>query len=320
MIIAAENIGTIDKGVYGPFATPYLAIALTGVTPPGAAWLTELPCPVLGIGETTHPIAGYCDIVAASARDITAIIANIKAAPIASMTLVQTLRATEYLPIRAALAVESLAYATLQGGAENRAWLAARPPTPLPPDQEAEPMLIHRTDTALTLTLNRLEAHNAINIALRNALCEGLALAALDPSITEIHLHGTGKCFSIGGALEEFGTAPDQATAHAIRLTNGPAFHLAAVANRTTAHIHGACIGAGAELASLCAQVVARKNTFFQLPEIRFGLIPGSGGTVGIARRIGRQRAAYMMLSARRVGFNTARNWGLIDEEESASF
>jgi enoyl-CoA hydratase/carnithine racemase len=66
--------------------------------------------------------------------------------------------------------------------------------------------------------------------------------------------------------------------------------------------------------------VVAQRSTFFQLPEIRFGLIPGSGGTVGVARRIGRQRAALMMLSAARVGFATALEWGLVDGEESASF
>jgi enoyl-CoA hydratase/carnithine racemase len=320
MITAAENLSAIDRSAYGPFVVPYLAVDLSRAASADTAWLSELPCPILGVGETSHPIARSCDVVVPVAQELAAIIANIQAAPIAAMTLVQTLRATEHLPIQAALTVESLAYATLQGGCENRAWLAARPPPPAPPQDTTVPLLLHRADTSLSLTLNRPEARNGINIALRDALCEGLALAALDPAITAIHLQGAGKCFSIGGALEEFGSAPDQATAHAIRLATGPAFHLAAVAGRTTAHIHGACIGAGAELASLCAHVIARENTFFQLPEIRFGLIPGSGGTVGIARRIGRQRAGYMMLSARRIGFNTALNWGLIDRVESASF
>ena len=52
---------------------------------------------------------------------------------------------------------------------------------------------------------------------------------------------------------------------------------------------------------------------FLQLPEIRFGLIPGAGGCVSIPRRIGRQRTAYLALSARRINAATALDWGLVD-------
>ncbi|HQZ02024.1 MAG TPA: enoyl-CoA hydratase/isomerase family protein, partial [Thauera sp.] len=58
----------------------------------------------------------------------------------------------------------------------------------------------------------------------------------------------------------------------------------------------------------------ASPTSFFQLPEIRFGLIPGAGGCVSIPRRIGRQRTAYLALSARRINAATALEWGLIDE------
>ncbi|MBW2546968.1 MAG: enoyl-CoA hydratase/isomerase family protein, partial [Deltaproteobacteria bacterium] len=49
------------------------------------------------------------------------------------------------------------------------------------------------------------------------------------------------------------------------------------------------------------------------LPEITMGLIPGAGGTVSILRRIGRQRTAYLCLSAKRITAPTALEWGLID-------
>jgi enoyl-CoA hydratase/carnithine racemase len=242
------------------------------------------------------------------------IIANIGRAPIAAMTLVQVLRATETLDIMAALTVESLAYATLQGGAENRAWLATRGPIHPRPSGDGLPVRLDRHADYLSICLNQPAVFNAINITMRDALAEGLMLAALDDTIKHIHLHGAGRCFSVGGALEEFGSAPDQSTAHAVRCVTSPAFLLAPVAARTTAHVHGACIGAGAELAGLCGRVVARPNAFFQLPEIRFGLIPGCGGTVGIARRIGRHRTAYLALSARRIGARKARLWGLVDD------
>jgi enoyl-CoA hydratase/carnithine racemase len=270
-------------------------------------------CPILGIGTINHPAAGGCDIIVAEEAALAPVIANITRAPIAAMTLVQVLRATESMSVADALIVESLAYAALQGGAENAAWLQTRPPFAFPPADNEAPILLDRHDDLLTVRLNRPMALNAVNMAMRDGLAEAFSLAALDDSITRIRLTGAGRCFSVGGALEEFGTAPDQATAHAVRCATGPAFMLAPMAARSTAIVHGACIGAGAELAALCGRVVARSGAFFQLPEIKFGLIPGSGGTVGISRRIGRQLTAWLALSARRIGARQALEWGLVD-------
>jgi hypothetical protein len=320
IIVPLRALASLDKFAFGPFAAHYLAIELTQGETASTDWLRRLPCPVLGVGAPHHVCAQACDIIVPQAHNLEGIIANIEATPIAATTLVEVLRTTEKMPVPEALTVESLAYATLQGGAENRAWLArrARCSAPAidvgPPLEIGQPLLVGRNGNALTLTLNRPHAFNAINVALRDALAEGLALAEMDASITDITLNGAGRCFSIGGALEEFGTSPDQATAHAVRSMAGPAFRLAAVANRSTARVQGACIGAGLELAALCRRVIARENAFFQLPEIKFGLIPGSGGTVGVARRIGRHRAAYLALSARRISARRALEWGLIDE------
>jgi enoyl-CoA hydratase/carnithine racemase len=80
------------------------------------------------------------------------------------------------------------------------------------------------------------------------------------------------------------------------------------------ARVHGACIGAGAELPAFVGRVVAAEGTFFQLPELSMGLVPGAGGTASLPRRIGRQRTAWMALSGERVDVETALRWGLVDE------
>jgi enoyl-CoA hydratase/carnithine racemase len=67
------------------------------------------------------------------------------------------------------------------------------------------------------------------------------------------------------------------------------------------------------ELPAFGRHVAARARTFFQLPEITFGLIPGAGGCVSLPRRIGRQRTAWLALSARRISAATALRWGLVD-------
>ncbi len=118
------------------------------------------------------------------------------------------------------LVAESLAYAELQGGPEFAAWLAERgPATPQPSPQ---PVLLDRDGDHLTITLNRPECHNAVDVAMRDALVEAFALVATDPVLT-VTLEGDGPSFSSGGDLREFGTFPDPETAHAIRLERLPA-------------------------------------------------------------------------------------------------
>src|SRR5574337_222056 len=155
---------------------------------------------------------------------------------------------------------------------------------------------------------------NAMSVEMRDALVEALQLVVTDASIRRARFAGAGACFSIGGDLREFGTASDPASAHAVRSVRLPAAVLIHCAARTEFHLHSACIGAGIELPAFAGRVTAAPNAFFQLPEIRFGLIPGAGGCVSLPRRIGRQRTAFLALSTRRINATTALDWGLIDE------
>lgn len=215
--------------------------------------------------------------------------------------------------LESGLVAESAAYAGLQGGPEFARWLVERgPATPVP---TPDPLRLRREGDRLTITLARPEVHNAVDVALRDALVEGLELVAADPSLTAV-LEGAGPSFCSGGDLREFGTAPDPATAHAVRLERLPARALAVVADRVTARVHGHCVGAGAELAAFCHRVVADPNTTFRLPEVTMGLVPGQGGTVSIPRRIGTPRTAWLALTGRAVDAPTALAWGLVDDVE----
>jgi enoyl-CoA hydratase/carnithine racemase len=226
---------------------------------------------------------------------------------------VQTLRVTETMAIADALTVESLAYTTLQAGPEFARWLATREqPAPAPVDA-GPPVLLSRDGDALFVVLNRPGNRNAISVEMRDALVEAFELAAADDSMVQLHVSGAGACFSVGGDLAEFGQAPSPAQAHMIRMQRLPARALLPAARRATFHLHSACIGAGIEIPAFAGRVTASADAFFQLPEIRFGLIPGAGGCVSIPRRIGRQRMASLALSARRISARTALSWGLID-------
>ncbi len=281
--------------------------------------LAQLACPSVAlIRESPSAPAARLrprfDAVVAGEAELEAIATACEGTPLAAAAAAQLLRHSEGLGIHEGLIAESLVYSTLQGGPEFAAWLAARPAPRRRPADDAPAVLVSRHGDRLELELNRPRKRNAFSAEMRDALCEALQIPLCDVSIQEIVLRGAGPAFCSGGDLDEFGTLPDPATAHAIRSTRNASRLLAGCGARVRAHVHGACVGAGVELPAFAARVTARKDTFFQLPEVALGLVPGAGGTVSIPRRIGRQRTAWMALSGARVDADTALRWGLVDE------
>jgi enoyl-CoA hydratase/carnithine racemase len=275
--------------------------------------LISLPCPVIGIGRADAPLADATDVVVEHVQDAEPLIRNIEAHPLAATTLVQLLRHNEQTSVPNGLLAESLAYATLQGSGEFLAHLKKRGHTPQPALSPDPAVQITREGDILQLILNRPEHRNSFSMAMRDGLTEGLHLLAADARITKAILSGAGRCFCTGGELQEFGLAEDPAHAHVIRSTRNVGLLIHEQAARMECRVHGACIGSGIELPAFAHRIVAAEKTFFQLPEITMGLIPGAGGTVSILRRIGRHRTAYLCLSAKRITAPTALEWGLID-------
>lgn len=275
-------------------------------------WLRSTGCPVIGIGSAAAPLAAACDTVVSDQEEAQPLLARISAAPLAASVFVQLLRATEGMALAPALFAESLAYSTLQAGPEYRRWLETRRASRLEPVLDEGPaVLLRRDGDTLRLTLNRASLRNAMSVEMRDALIT--ALRQVDADTRQLHIDALGKCFSTGGDLGEFGSAPDPATAHLVRSLALPGRELAARAARAEVRVHGACIGSGIEFPAFAGRINASANAWFQLPELEFGLIPGAGGCVSIPRRIGRQRTAWMVLSARRIDAPTALAWGLVD-------
>jgi len=281
--------------------------------------LATLPCPSVALAgaagsEAAKALVDRFDVVLEDAQGLDPLVDAVSRSPLACLALVQLLRHSEGLSIHEGLIAESLVYSTLQSGPEFGAWLASRTAKRRGPAPSGPAVLVERCGTRLEITLNRPEKHNAFSAEMRDALCEALQIALADPSLLEIALRGERPTFCSGGDLDEFGSLPDPATAHVIRSTRNPARLLAACAARVHAELHGACLGAGIELPAFAGRIAAWPDTSFRLPEVAMGLVPGAGGTVSLPRRIGRQRTAWLALSALPIDADTALRWGLIDE------
>lgn len=269
------------------------------------------PYPVIGIGDSIHPLARFLDAVIEPPVKLEAVVRQIVANPLAAAAIVRLLRILPALTPAQGLVAESMAYAMLQGSDEHKHWLAARRSS----KELAKPggVRLERAGGTLIVTLDRPEAGNAIDSGMRDGLHDVFMLAALDDEIVSVTLRAEGKAFSLGADLDEFGTTTDPATAHAIRSTTLPALAALRCAGKFEAYVHGACVGAGLELAAYATRLNATSDAWFQLPELAMGILPGAGGCVSLTRRIGRQRTALMILSGKRLSARQALAWGLID-------
>ncbi|WP_296675609.1 enoyl-CoA hydratase/isomerase family protein [Novosphingobium sp.] len=231
--------------------------------------------------------------------------------PVATAVLSRVLRIGEQLDFEAALEMESLAYSVLLGGAEFANWLACSP-RGSSGEQSASPVRYEREGSCVTLTLASPDNRNAMTAAMRDALFESLANVLEDQSGPSLNLRADGRCFSTGGDLAEFGSARDLARAHIIRTQRSCAALLHRLGDRATVYLHGACIGSGIEVPAAAFRRIGAPDTIIQLPELSMGLIPGAGGTVSLARAIGRHRLMWLVLTAQRLGAKQALDWGLL--------
>lgn len=279
-------------------------------------WLRSLGCPSIAISAQEHPLTQAADVWVTSLAEAAELSERIARTPIAAAVAMQLLRQIQHAPLEQGLLAESLAYSTLQAGPEYQRWLASHrnKPQAVPAADTGPAVLMERTGSQLHLRLNRPHNRNAMSVEMRDALMEALRLVLADESITRVTLDGAGNCFSTGGDLKEFGSAPDPATAHLVRGLALPGRLLAACASRVEVKLHGACIGSGLEFPAFAGTLHAAPNTWFQLPELQFGLIPGAGGCLSVMRRIGRQRTAWMILSGEIVDAKRALDWGLVDK------
>ncbi|HMP57227.1 MAG TPA: enoyl-CoA hydratase-related protein, partial [Novosphingobium sp.] len=214
-LATVADLSPVAGGWDGPLALIDLDSA------PVEAELILPPCPVIGFGDPAHPLARRLDCLVEAPVGIEGLARQVLARPHAAAVVVGLLRLLPALDPQAGLEAESLAYAVLQGSAEHRDWIAAQPAG----TASGAPgrVRVERQGEDLHIVLDNPAAQNAIDRAMRDALCEAFGLAAADPSIARILLAGEGRAFSLGAALEELGTTTDPATRHAIRARTPPA-------------------------------------------------------------------------------------------------
>ena len=181
-------------------------------------------------------------------------------------------------------------------------------------DSRKELLLVDIVDGVATVTLNRPEVMNAINLALREEVIKTAAELDANKDVRAIVLTGAGdKSFCVGADLKERQQKTVEEMYHFRRYVN-PRW-VSAIANitkPTIAAINGYCLAGGVELVLQCDLAIASDKAVFGIPEVSLGFLPGAGACQRLPRAIGVSKAKELILTGRRFGAAEAERIGLV--------
>src|SRR5216117_1051456 len=162
-------------------------------------------------------------------------------------------------------------------------------------------------DGVAVITLNNPPV-NGLGNALRAGILQGLERATAEAQVKAVVLSGAGKAFSGGADIREFGKPREKPDLPDVNdFQDGMQKPLVAA-------ISGFALGGGLELALACHYRVAAPKAQLGVPEVKLGILPGSGGTQRLPRAIPMAEAVQMMTSGNPISAERAKELGLVDE------
>ena len=165
-----------------------------------------------------------------------------------------------------------------------------------------------------TVTVNRPDKLNALNDAVITELGQAADRIAADEDIRAAIITGAGpKAFVAGADISEVARC-DTTQAEALSRKGSGIFRRFERSHKPIiAAVNGFALGGGCELAMACHFRYASENARFGQPEVKLGTIPGYGGSVRLARLVGRGRALELLLSGGMVDAQEAWRIGLVN-------
>jgi 2-(1,2-epoxy-1,2-dihydrophenyl)acetyl-CoA isomerase len=178
-----------------------------------------------------------------------------------------------------------------------------------------DPVLVERQDAVATVTINRPERRNALDVATKVALRDALAAVATDEGIRAVVLTGAGGAFCAGQDLAEHAAALeadpttvfDTVGEHYTPITTS----LATMPKPVIAAVEGVCVGAGLGFALACDLRVFASSAMLATAFSGIGLTCDSGLAYTLPRAVGAARARELVLLAETFTADQAVAWGI---------
>jgi len=174
------------------------------------------------------------------------------------------------------------------------------------------PLTLARNGAIATVTMDRPQAFNALNRALRDALRRTVAELEMDDTVRVVILRGAGRGFCAGADLTEGLDPPvhQQIESEYRPILTG----IAASSKIWIAQVHGSAAGIGAALAMNCDLVTMAEDANLYMAFAAIGLIPDGGNVWLLERAMGPRRALQTILEGRKIAAKEALDLGLVNE------
>ncbi|KRC59748.1 MULTISPECIES: crotonase/enoyl-CoA hydratase family protein [unclassified Nocardioides] len=174
----------------------------------------------------------------------------------------------------------------------------------------SDAVLLEVDDGIATITLNRPEVRNAIDLPTALAIAEALDEVDERGDVAVAILTGAGTTFCAGMDLKAF-AATKERPIHERRGAFG-------IVRRPCdkpliAAIEGNALGGGLEIALACDLVVATESSRLGLPEVKRGLVAAAGGVLRLPRRIPQAVALELIMTGEPLTAGQAKEWGLVN-------
>ncbi|MBM4165334.1 MAG: enoyl-CoA hydratase/isomerase family protein [Ignavibacteria bacterium] len=179
-------------------------------------------------------------------------------------------------------------------------------------------ILYEKNDWLATITLNRPEVYNAINLQMLRELSEAFEDVAWDNNIAVAILTGAGtKAFCTGADMKEWNedfldASDDFYKWMGVFLETFE--RLRNIGKPTIARLNGIVVGGGNELQMSCDIAIAANDIFFKHVGTSRGSVPAAGATQWLPLIIGERRARQMILLGEEIPAKQAFDWGLVNQ------
>ena len=165
-------------------------------------------------------------------------------------------------------------------------------------------------DKVGVIKLNRPQVLNALNSDLVREVNDALDRFEADPQLGCTIITGSDKAFAAGADIKEMQGKTFPETYLEDFITSWD--RVASRRKPIIAAVAGFALGGGCELAMMCDIIIAADTAKFGQPEIKLGVMPGSGGTQRLARAVGKAKAMDLVLTGRIMDAAEAERCGLV--------
>jgi enoyl-CoA hydratase len=175
-------------------------------------------------------------------------------------------------------------------------------------------LLLTREDGIGTVTINRPEVMNALNIAVFQELYRMFTEIEKDPEIRVVILTGAGKAFVAGVDIREMKDSDSSSIRKFIKIARRAGDAVYNLSKPVIAAVNGYAFGGGNELALACDLIIASENAQFGQQEINLGIVPGGGAIQRLTRLVGMTKAKEIVYTGDVIDARTALEIGFINK------